>query len=1060
MALIDLSKMDVNISRPSEGKRFFYDEGASAYESMSKFGDTMFNVAQDLYAKNMDVNTTRESTEALLKFEKNIELKKDFALNNIDEKTNLVRGTQDTLDSYMAKARDTEYNSLRESLKEDMSKSKFDIYAKDSIAKGNTRDVIEASKINRLNTLKSWSLGTSEEVDNIINSDPASAQYNYQKALDRMNLQLPTIEKVSGLVTATKAKEDRIKVLLEKKIETDLRNMEIDQTGAAAESFSNTMGPALVFKDLGEYKAYVQKKYSDTIAKEGYSPALDQAYKDMIEKAGGDFMNTFADSNLNLLSADQKMKYLDRALDIKLKGKKEAYDSVSNKINDWKNNFVKAGTPEHVMEAKKIFTDKNFRGDKSTIIREVKDAAIQALQNKMETDIVTGGKTSLDQTISNLKGLYSKYLNTYLDGLVSPQDYNKAISDYPSLGEFNEKQFKDKANTLIEKWRTEANTNPENLWMKTEEYNNALNSTFKFMSDGSILIDPVGVDNFRKVTADLAARTGTVAGNVTNKKLLPAQIVNKIHDQLQLETPEQQMSTYKSINKLGPDLAMSYYKQLIGQKKMTVEDASLFLNLSDKSSAENLAAYSEIIGLRNEYTGEAGQERIKKMNVEGWLGKDNTYDDALAEVQSAIDSNDYLAKLRQTASASGLYTDDINMMFYESNIRLLAMDKLSKGKNDGFFSLKTLSSKAEDAVQQAVEQLYGQRMAPVNSDNLNATINRESDPIDPDNENDIELIKKNAEELAKKVKEKLRSGDLKIDFSDYPQMNRSKKLAGLDDESKQYVFTRELADKILFNTVDITGKSKELHTMFTDGTGGNFRLRLVDNYGNKYVPKLPSIKDLKNSPDVTYNKVFAPLENTKLGNTVKKEKKNTLLEIAPQIGDIVSSVAKEANTTADDVAEKVKSFIMASEGEFFSKPTVDAYGVTNVGYSHVVQPGEKFDKELTEADAKELLKKDIAKHQSGHLRDLTVKVNANQLAALTAFAYQKGPNAAALKKLVEAVNKKDIKKIKEIFLAKSNSMVVNKKTGKSVYSPGVHNRRKKELELFLTKDEFKMKGVM
>lgn len=70
-------------------------------------------------------------------------------------------------------------------------------------------------------------------------------------------------------------------------------------------------------------------------------------------------------------------------------------------------------------------------------------------------------------------------------------------------------------------------------------------------------------------------------------------------------------------------------------------------------------------------------------------------------------------------------------------------------------------------------------------------------------------------------------------------------------------------------------------------------------------------------------------------------------------------------------------------------------GYPTIGYGHVVQKGEEFS-EITQAEAEELLQKDLAKYEAAVRRLISVPLSEDQFAALVSFTYNLG--AAALQR--------------------------------------------------------------
>ena len=82
----------------------------------------------------------------------------------------------------------------------------------------------------------------------------------------------------------------------------------------------------------------------------------------------------------------------------------------------------------------------------------------------------------------------------------------------------------------------------------------------------------------------------------------------------------------------------------------------------------------------------------------------------------------------------------------------------------------------------------------------------------------------------------------------------------------------------------------------------------------------------------------------------------------------------------------------------------DALGLATIGYGHLIQPGENFDKGITLERAEQLLGADASK-ASESVNDLVkVPINQNQFDALVDFVFNLGPNNFSESTLLKELN--------------------------------------------------------
>lgn len=117
----------------------------------------------------------------------------------------------------------------------------------------------------------------------------------------------------------------------------------------------------------------------------------------------------------------------------------------------------------------------------------------------------------------------------------------------------------------------------------------------------------------------------------------------------------------------------------------------------------------------------------------------------------------------------------------------------------------------------------------------------------------------------------------------------------------------------------------------------------------------------------------------------------------------------------------------------------DAVGVPTIGYGHT--GGVVIGRRITQAEAEELLEKDLKKFVDGVNACVKVPVNQNQFDALVAFAYNCGLGALQKSTLCELLNNNK-------FAEAADEFVKWTKAGGQVLG-GLVNRRNAEQALFL-----------
>ena len=129
-------------------------------------------------------------------------------------------------------------------------------------------------------------------------------------------------------------------------------------------------------------------------------------------------------------------------------------------------------------------------------------------------------------------------------------------------------------------------------------------------------------------------------------------------------------------------------------------------------------------------------------------------------------------------------------------------------------------------------------------------------------------------------------------------------------------------------------------------------------------------------------------------------------------------------------------------------PYKDAKGKLTIGYGHLIKPGEHFE-EITEEEAEELLKRDLASAETA-VKDLVqVELSQNQFDALTCFLFNVSPNIFDGSRTLAMLNAGNYEAVSE-RLPLYNGVVVMRKDGTTYKRvlPGLVKRRAREVELW------------
>lgn len=106
------------------------------------------------------------------------------------------------------------------------------------------------------------------------------------------------------------------------------------------------------------------------------------------------------------------------------------------------------------------------------------------------------------------------------------------------------------------------------------------------------------------------------------------------------------------------------------------------------------------------------------------------------------------------------------------------------------------------------------------------------------------------------------------------------------------------------------------------------------------------------------------------------------------------------------ISEKGLNFIKSFEG--FS-PVVyrDLNGIPTIGVGHAVRRGEVFDKPLTEAEALDILARDVKSAEGAVMRLVRVPLTQNQFDALVDFVFNLGSGKFQASTLCRRINRRE-----------------------------------------------------
>ncbi len=156
--------------------------------------------------------------------------------------------------------------------------------------------------------------------------------------------------------------------------------------------------------------------------------------------------------------------------------------------------------------------------------------------------------------------------------------------------------------------------------------------------------------------------------------------------------------------------------------------------------------------------------------------------------------------------------------------------------------------------------------------------------------------------------------------------------------------------------------------------------------------------------------------------------------VPPQVMEIA---ARGGMTINQDGVNLIKSF----EGLYLDA-YLDPVGVWTIGYGHTEGVYEGMT--ITEAEAEELLRKDLAEFEAAVSEAVQVSLNDNQFSALVSFTFNLGAGSLFESTLLKLLNQGDFQGAADQFPR------WNKAGGQEL--PGLTRRRKAERALFLGED--------
>lgn len=157
-------------------------------------------------------------------------------------------------------------------------------------------------------------------------------------------------------------------------------------------------------------------------------------------------------------------------------------------------------------------------------------------------------------------------------------------------------------------------------------------------------------------------------------------------------------------------------------------------------------------------------------------------------------------------------------------------------------------------------------------------------------------------------------------------------------------------------------------------------------------------------------------------------------KLPPQVMEIG---VRGGMTINQDGLNLIKSF----EGLYLDA-YLDPIGIPTIGYGHT--QGVEEGMTITEAQAEELLRKDLAEFESAVSEAVEVEIDENQFSALVSFSFNLGAGSLFESTLLKLLNQGDFQGAADQF------PIWNKAGGQEL--EGLTRRRQAERALFLAKD--------
>ena len=862
MALIDLSRINIEITNPTQGKQVFSSEGAGAYRALAGLGANVAGIAGDMYAKHMDIFTDREQLAATENFKLDLAKKQAWALTNTDTNTDLVSGTDQTYEEYISSYIDESKLAYEDSLTESMSKTKYQFSMAPLITKEKADSVFKSSAITTKNTLIRSNQFYSNTSNAIMNSDSLGVLENLNVSLESAKPHINSIAKTSGLTVAQEVEKIGNKQLLESSLEAALRNMGTDPAGVL--DFNLILGPGLVFKDLGEYRKYVMETYSD------WGGTGDQA-EDAV--AIEQYMIANSQNALlaeghplsKLLSPDEKKEYLKRALAIMFKNKKKKDSDLAEQKADWIK-YPSTKLPESgrladlnnpkvrsaiALRGSEIYVD----SDPIDQIRAVYKMVDERIKYEAEENQITKGRYAYTKNPNEIAQKRSEWANDILEKMMPDQDlasirknaFELGSSSLNSLQDTLRKQQRDVNETL--------NINPLKYKYQDPGFSSRLNK--------AMTVTPTGIKVNKKAMENLAAEldtyykgVGTLAASISKGDILADRQLSPLLDKLETMDSGAKLNFYKELNELDPKVSEAFYTQAIREKKMDIGDQFILGNsqIGDASTSDFYT--KKFLDIENKYTQPYMDKLIKEFKTSvNWWTADKDFADLEESVVKAAADSDYLQSLKETARASGRSEEAIKAMFSERFLSKVTLDYMTRNSpNKGIGGFWSFNSMVKDSFNKVLEDTYSKRITPVNTSAIKANVL-------PGEIKDIEASNTRAEEVSTKIIDAIKSGDLKISQENYTNTAQSKKYSKLSSKLQGEYFVRDVMSGTIFKDNLVLaqdfGKQKEMYLRFKDkGTGSYYNLRLTGPDGKTKVLFLNNIKDLETK---TSDEIFSEL---------------------------------------------------------------------------------------------------------------------------------------------------------------------------------------------------------